>query len=507
MRPLLIVLSTALLATFGWAQPYAASEGFDRPFLLGRSDTIPGIAVAAEQGEVYAFWDDGAGVMRAPLSQPDGEGERIVPGSGIRTVHATTSGGDLALAWVQRDPVSGRTVHRLRWRGQEVELLEAGQPFMLELAGSPDGPLVLYARGDEGRSALLLQPWQAPARVVRSSQDTISKYSIVVDDAGTIHLSWLEGFNDPNAVGVAAASWTAYYLKLEPDGSSGQALELGAATNPGLSFRTAIGLDGNKPVVLWPTPDAQVAAAVPGQPPTLLGAGTPLGVGDGFAYWIRTSSIVRTPLGAAVAAPANVLWSPHTPELARFLVERGHHYLAWYGPDLGGGFAIHGGNNLSPIELTWRDRLAARMGWNPWAFWQASGGQLLASLFAGVMLTMVMSPLFWLAALMLSRLGRVRRGTELGIIVSVVSLLSILSLINLRSALSASATRELTGTPLEVAAALAASATITWLILRRADNEIQLGILVSACLSTAISVSILSFINFQAWSQTWSQFI
>ncbi|MDE0528712.1 MAG: hypothetical protein OXH85_08475 [Truepera sp.] len=489
----------------GRAQPYAAAGGFDRPFLLGRTQTLPGVAAAEDRGGVFAFWDDGEGIVQASLSRPAEPPVRLLEGRGFRTVHATSAGGDLALAWVRREPGSGRTTHRLRWRGRELELLEAGQAYQLELAGSPEGPLTLYARGIRGRSVLILKPWGAPERALHSSSETISRYSLAVDSSGAVHISWLEGFNDPRAVGVASSKWTAYYLRVAADGRPGAVVTLGEATNPGPTFRSRVGLAGATPVVQWPTPGGRLVVAVPGQEPTALAPGTALGIADGQVYWTEGRSIRRLPLDRVGSEPTNVVWSPNTPELAILVASGGDHFLAWYGPAAGGGYALRAAHDLSPIRLGLRDRVAARMGWRPWAFWPALGGQLLASLLAGLLVALALTPLFWLLSLLISHRGRIGSGTAPGILISGGCLIALASLLPLGNALGPDSGRALTGTPLELAAALTAGALLTWLLRRRADSETQIGILVSACLNTATSLTVLVFIHFQTWSEVWGR--
>ena len=489
------------------AQPYAAAGGFARPQLLGKARTTPDVAVAADGEEVYAYWDDGEGVVRRSLSEPGSPLERIHAGRGIRTVRAVTVAGKAAVAWVQRNIDNGQTHHVLRWQGEDRTVLEALQPYPIVLAAAADGPAVLYSRGQDGDSVLFLYRWDGSLTEIHRSSQTISKFSLIFDQAGNAHVGWLEGFRDRGAVGLGFSKWLSYYARVDADGRVSPARELGPASNIGVQSTTTIALSDSGPLIMWVDDRGIVTIASPDLPPRRLEPGVPLGILAGDAYWIRGTSIRRLQLADAGATAENVIWSPNTPELADAAIHNGVIFLGWYGAASGGGFALYGSSTTAPITLNWKDRLASRMGWNPWNFWAALAGQLLASLFAGIMITMVLTPLFWLASMLISQLGYLRRATEVGIAVSALSLLALLGLIAWRNTLPATANQALFGSPLEIVLALLAGGVLTWLLLRRTDSETQMGILASACLNTAISLSFLSFTHFQAWTQAWSQFI
>lgn len=496
---LLLLLGSVL------AQPYAACCGFARPYEVARSDNRPGIGVATDAGVPYAYWNDGEAVVRARLDRRGAQPELVSPGRGVRHVDAVTADGDAAVLWVRRDLRSGRTRHVVRWRGEERVVLDALQPFPLAFAAGPGGPAIAWARTVDGRSTLTLRRWDGSETVVARSERSISRVDLAFGPDGAAHLSWLDGLNDRGAVGMAFAEWDARYASVDPGGAVAGPVELGPATNRGLLDPTRVVVAPEGPLAMWTGPEGRLVAARPEGASRRLGRGTPLGAADGWLVWLEGPSLRGLPPGGLAdpaVEPRNLAWSPATPELGATTAADGVRYLAWYGPSVQGGFALFATSDAAPIRLGWRDRLAARMGWSPWSFWEALGGQVLASLLAGVLATMALTPVFWLASLLLAPRVRRRGGLLAGMVVATAAVLLPALWMLLRSPLPPEARDALIGSPLALVGALAAGAAATWALLGRRDQDTQLRILTSAWLTALVTIAALAFLNFRAWTET-----
>lgn len=464
------------------------------------------MALAAHEGGARVFWSDDTGInMRDALAQEPPT--RVVEGRGIRELSATEVHGTAALAWARRDLASGRTRHRLRWQGEERLLLDALQPYDVSVAEGPLGPVALIARREGPVNVLRLIRWDGSEAVVRQSELSLVRYQAKFDEAGVAHVVWLEGFTERNAVGISpAGEWSAFVTGVSPTGETSGALELGPARYLGIESQTALALLGGEPNVLWPGPNGEVLIARPGQEPLVLGRGSPVGLSDGTAYWSSDTSIRSRPVSAAGEA-INVSWSPVTilrGELAQSADEEGRdRYLAWYGPTRGGANRVFSANDLQPFQPILRDRIAARMGWSPWSFWEALMGQLLGALFAGVLISMALTPLIWLLAVIVTRNSWASRPTSSGITVGALLLLALLSLATSRSRLPEPIHGALFGTLPELLVTLLLAALATWWVRRRADSEQLIGVLSSAWLFIFLGTSTLAFLTFQAWLEYW----
>jgi hypothetical protein len=487
------------------AQPYAAGGGFDRPQSVGESTSSLRFAVAAARQRVFAFWSDEGGIWSRALHEP-GPAERIVEGRGIRELAAAGLDGGVAVAWARRSLDTGRTRHWLRWRGEERLLLDSLQPYDLTVVDAPSGPAVLIARGEEGQSVLRLGGWDGRETVVRRSDLSLVSYHAVYDDNGRAIVIWLEGYRDRTAIGVSAEEWTAFLTTVQPDGEVGPLIELGPASYRGTSSRTVVAIANGEVHALWSGPGDRVLFSRPGEAPLTVGRGWPVGLSDRLAYWAEGSSIrSRDPLRDS--EPVNVAWSPITVQWGE-LVEAGEvSYLTWYGPKRGGEFEVFFSRDLQPIQLTLMDRMAAAMGWSPWSFWEALFGQLMGALFAGVLMTMALSPILWLAAVGAIRAGWGRRPMVSGIVTGLLVLLAVLAVLSLRNSLPAEVQVALFGSLTQWAVALLLGAGITWLVRRRDDSEQLIGMLGSAWLLVFVGTSTLAFLTFQAWMHYWSTLV
>lgn len=498
------VLALLLILTGAGAQPFVAGGGFDRPREIAETEGASMLALAGSSEERVIFWTDGQGILAQRLGS-DGEAERLVTGRGIRDLAAESVGGSVALAWSRRDLGNGRTRHWLRWRGEDRLLLDVLQPYDLSLVGLPSGPAVLIARREESGNVLRLIRWDGEETVVRRSDLSLVRYG-ARHQQGVTRVIWLEGFNHRGAVGFSSADWTAYLTELGDGDEIGPTVELGPASYQGQGSQTALGLHGDAPVAMWPGPDGRVLVAGPGEEALNLGQGIPLGVRNGFAYWAERDSIRRRSL-AEGSEVENVAWSPMTVLRGELLAAGSHTFLAWQGPTRGGHFRIVASDDLAPLRPGLRDRVAATFGWSPWAFWQALFGQILGSLFAGVLLAMALSPLLWLVSMLVVRLDWARNPTWPGIGSGTVMLLILLILAAARSQLSPASHRALFGGIAEWSAALLLAVGMTWLLRRRSDSEQLIGVLGSAWLFVFVAGSVLAFITFQAWLEYWSSVV
>jgi hypothetical protein len=500
-----VLLALLLLHGAVCAQPYAAGGGFGRPWHVGASASSMRFAASGGEDGPVVFWSDANGILSSNL-RGSSKPERLFEGRGIRELTASEVSGSAALAWARRDLGTGRTEHRLRWRGEEKLLLDALQPYDMSIVAAPSGPAVLMSRGESGVSVLRLIEWDGNERVLHRSELSLVRYEALFDDEGALHVVWLEGFSDRTAVGIAAAEWNAYLARFGPDGER-SLRKLGRASYQGVASQTELVLEAGRPAVLWSGPDGQVMysrtvdEAV--DEAVTVGRGSPVGMADGLVYWADGTSLrARDPL--APSEPVNVGWSPVTIQRGELLESGGYNYLAWYGPARGGDYAVMAAADRQPLQPTLLDRVAAQMGWSPWGFWQALLGQALGSLFTGVVVSMALSPLLWLLAALMVRAGWASRPHLAGIALGALAVVALLAIVAARSRLPPETHQALFGSLPELLLALLLPAGATWLLRRRADSEQLIGILGGAWLYLFLSTSLLAFLTFQAWLEYWT---
>ena len=499
------------------AQTFVANEGFSRPFLLTQTPAIPGIALAADNNRVFAYWFDREGVLRRDISTPQAELERVTTERGIRAVYATTLQGDAVITRVRRDVTTGRTDHIVSWRNEERVLLESLAPVSLSVAVAPDGPVILYSQTTNGTDRLMLTRWDGSrSEVSASSDEGIAKASVVFDEAGNAHVAWLQGFTDRQAVGFAASSWQAYYRVLFADGRLSHVVRLGEASNAGLQSRTVMAVSSLGPVVMWPDASGRIlyqlvsldtaVQAFPGR----LDAGVPLGVLNDSVYWASGELIKREPIagsnvtraGPAAFAAQTLVWSANSVELAAATMLGDEVFIGWYGPWQGGGYALFAANTTHPLVLNWKDRIAALMGWNPWFFWQAFAGQLVSSVLIAVLSVMVLALPVWLISIVLAR--RINgNGALSGLLLSIVIVIALFAAgialsyyVRTGAPIRLSITGSLIGLLLAVA--------LTYLSRRNSQAERQFNILVTALYGVFLALCLLVFINFSSLTSFWS---
>ena len=500
-----MVLVLAALATPILAQPYAASGGFDRARRIAFAGGPPGAAVARDGGAVYVYWDDGTGIWRLPLAAPARvEPSLIVASRTVRRLLAATVDDGVALARIERDPASASWSHYLSWSGEGRLLLNDLRQSPLALAPGPAGPAILLARFEGTDMALELHRWDGITQLVHHSDKDIDGLSLRFDDRGAAHLSWLEGEVRRTEFGNIA-QWDAYYAMIGPGGTVSAPVQLGEAGRRGIQFVTRVDLTPAGPTVMWTTQAGELLLTSPGQAPQSLGRGHPIGVIDGSIYWFSTTSIRRRPLVGG--ATENVVWSPNTPELVSTLEHDGSVFLTWYGGTVGGGYVVFSANNLEPITLTLLDRVAARMGWRPWNFWESLGGQTLTSLLVALFATLALSPVMFVASLLIARFVPSERSTGVGIGIGFSTVLAVMAAVALLvlGPLSPSmpSPQALFGPPGELVLAFALGAGLSWLIRRKADSDVVFELVASAGISSLVTLAVLGFANFQTWSGLW----
>lgn len=521
------------------AQPYAAGGGFDRPRQVADTATAANIAMAADADGALFFWSDRDGILRQQLGAA-GNPERVVEARGTRHLAAAEVHGAAALAWVIRDLATGRTTHWLRWRGQERLLLDTLQPYDLSIVEAPSGPAVLIARREGSETVLRMIGWDGGETVIRRSELSLVRYRAVFGDDGVARVLWLEGFTDRNAVGFSSADWTAYLAEVGPEGPTDEPLRLGPARYRGVESQTALSLLEDRPFALWPGPDGEVLFATPGREPVVAGQGSPVAVVGSTAYWAEGASIKRRKPyvdseaapepatyigpdsgddpsdgpgadvddgGAADIAAENVSWSPVTVQRAELVEAGDEQYLAWYGPTRGGGFRLFAADDRRQFRPDLRDRTAAAMGWSPWGFWEALFGQVLGALFAGMLITMALSPLLWLGATLSVHTRWARWPTVTGVCLGAILMAGLLALAAARSNLPPDVHASLFGTIPELSGALVLATALTWWLRRGSDSEQLIGVLGSGWLFVFVGTSTLAFITFQAWLEYWTSVV
>lgn len=500
---LLLLVAPGLGTQLALAQPFAAAGGFDRPIEIAAAHGTTRVALAGSGGNAQVFWSDSSGIYhRDALAQA--AARRMVEGRGIRELTATEVAGDPAVAWARRDLATGRTQHWLRWRGEERMVLDSHQAYRLSLVEAPAGPGVLIARLEDDLNVLRYIAWDGSESVVRRSDDSLMQYVARIDEAGVLHVAWLEGFTERATDGFGPSEeWSTFSTTVGRDGEAAAAAELGPARYQGSESQVAIAFTAEGTRVLWPGPLGEVLLGGPGLTPLVVGQGSPVGLdGDGRIFWTEGSAVrSRSEAGAEAV---NIAWSPVTVGRGEMVESRSSHFLAWYGIARGGERRVYSANDLKPFQAGWRDRAAAAMHWSPWNFWEALAGQLLGALFAGVLISMVLSPVLWAAAAAAVRTRWAKDPTISGISLGAATLLALLALAGLRSRLPDATHTALFGSLPELVGTLLLASLLTWGIRRRADSDQLIDVLGSAWLFVFLGTSTLAFLTFQSWLEFWN---
>ncbi|HET8986268.1 MAG TPA: hypothetical protein VFN03_10955, partial [Trueperaceae bacterium] len=207
----LTVFATAL------AQPYAADGGFMRPRLVAGPGVVATIATASHEGVMQIVWADADGIWRRPLRDAEATPTRVAPAGSTRGVSATTAGGDIAVAWLQRDLRTGRTSHSLTWRSHTYLLFESVLEVPMLVGEAGGTPWVLVAPRADGRASLMLYrvspagDLEEPITLHATSLNVTGVRAAGTDPTvrGPTHIAWLEGRTSSSAFG-SDSEWFAY---------------------------------------------------------------------------------------------------------------------------------------------------------------------------------------------------------------------------------------------------------------------------------------------------------
>jgi len=485
------------------AQPYAADGGFDRPrvaFPLTRAS----LAAAIDEGRPRLLIGDANGLrlvdLHAGRSAAADATEWLDRDAVVRDVAAADGwqGGPAAYAWFVRDTSTGAYRYSWRWGDAEMPLTEASQALDVALSVGADGPEAWLAIPTAAGGRLERQRWGESGRqTMVTSTRSLAAPTLARDDAGGLHLAYLEGATVETPIGLSA-EWAVVYRG--PDGVERR-------FDDALGPPARLALDAQDPVMLlWERSDAALVALTPNGEAAAqtLGVGRAVGVAADRAFLARGASIVATPLearGMGDAAAHNVAWSPYAVDRTALTRVDGVTYLGWAGTLPGGASVALTSDDAAPMRPGWRDHIAAWFGWTPWAIGEEALGQLTGALLIGVLGTMVLFPLFWLLSLPLSRSLSDRWTRPAGALVAAATLLVIAAVVVTRAAGLGHDAGSLVGGYWGFGLALAAGVVGAPALLARADLEKQPALLAAAGLSGFVSLSLASFIAFQPWLQ------
>ncbi|MDZ7800268.1 MAG: hypothetical protein U5K81_05685 [Trueperaceae bacterium] len=504
------VLAVACL--LAWAASAAAQDtrhdpiaagGFERPRKLAdvELERDVQVAVAPSQEGPLAVWQhaDGLSLRRVAADAP---AEPLVRARGVRAVWAASAGGDPVVAWAQRDLTTGRTEVRWSWRGETRTALRTGQVPRVRLVRGARTPRLIHAHVEDGTHRLALIDWagdvrRSPPRPLRVGRvDALAR-------GGTVWVAWLEG-REEVALGRVERRWTALHARWD-DGEARPAspTELGPARRAGDRDRVVLAparSGGEGVEAAWTAPDGSVRRAGPGRPAETLGRGIPLLRSRDGWLWLREGRIRRHDGHAA----RTVVRLPAAPE--RIEAGRGGHVatVAWSAGSYLGGvevWAVRDGGSFRPSMV---ERVATRMGWDPWRPWSDAGGHVLISLLAAVVIGMALLPLWWVGAALAARGPPTSPGrTALeGALVGVATVGALGALAAWRAEVDPVTMRALTGGWAVVAPAAAAAVLVAWAWGRRGDHDAMFGRLLTACLSGGVMLFVVAFMTLQAWLHT-----
>lgn len=493
----------ACLAGVVAAQPYAADGGFDRP-RVAFSLTRASLAAAVDEGRPRLLIGDANGLrlvdLHAGRSLAADATAWLDRDAVVRGVAAADGwqGGPAAYAWFVRDTTSGAYRYSWRWGGAEMPLAAASQALDFALAVGADGPEAWLAIPTAAGGRLVRYRWgETEAETMLASGQSLAAPTLARDDAGGLHLAYLEGATIETPIGLSA-EWAAVYRG--PDGVEQR-------FDDALGPPARLALDAQEPVVLlWERSDAALVAVTPrGEAAAqTLGSGRAVGIAAGRAFTASGASIIATPLearGTSADATHNVAWSPYAVDRTALTRSDGVTYLAWAGTLPGGASVALTSDDAVPMQPDWRDHAAAWFGWTPWAIGEEALGQLTGALLIGVLGTMVLFPLFWLLSLPLVRSVSDRWTRPAGALVATSTLLVIVAVAVTRAAGLGHDPAALVGGYWGFGVALAAGVVIAPALLARADLEKQPALLASAGLAGFVSLSLASFMAFQPWLQ------
>lgn len=518
-RVQLRLLVTLVLASWcmALAQPLAAAGGWARPVEVPTERPAAAVGVRVTTSGSELVWADQQGVWVRPNG---GDPTLLAAAQNVRGVSAGDAGGELAVAWAQRDRNTGQYGHFVWRAGQVTELFTDPVEVALDFVTLEGATYVAGTLRRQGNAQLTLLPLSGGAPVVlRTTPLSVRGLTFAAAPTGALWAAWLEGKTERTEFGVNA-EWHAFALLVDGSGAA-LPLDLGNADVTDERQRAVIAAAPGGANVMWSAEDgglqlASVAGATGtlerGQLVELEETGRPLAGAWPYFYWTEGSSFKRIDASAPQAATAtNILWSPVTVEGAAFghagaASEPGLAVLAWYGRAQGGGVAIYTADDAEPMPLTPLDRIARLMGWNPWFVAEQAIGQALTALLVGVLGVLAFVPYLLITAPLTARAVSRRaragkaglgRGAGAGLIVGAMPLLAASVALALTGVYGHTAP---VATVAVVAAALLVGLGVAYLVAGRGDREVQANLLIAAALTVFGSVTVWSFITYPAWA-------
>lgn len=509
-----LALTLLLAATLASAQPYAADGGFGEPVRVA-SGTLPVVAAAAGEGAAYVVTADESGVIAFAAPPSEAGPLRVAESSTVRGVWATVSGGELAVAWVERDRATGQTRHWLTFRGESHLLFTHTQETPLVVGPGADGPWVLAPLREEEQARLTLFTWRggAPVRdevLYATHRSVRGAYALDDPDPGApgpAWVAWLEGETQMTPVGLRS-EWNAYVMPAAP---GAPVADLGLADVLDERQTVALGRGQEGAVLaLWRAQEANLQASrverasgrlVVTDEVDLGEVGRPVAWSGGEAYWLE-GPYLRRAAPFAGGEPVSVAWSPVLVAEASLAApaDGGAVTLAWYGRAQGGEVRVYASDDSAPFEPGFVGRLAASMGWSPWNVWEEAAGQALTAVIVGVVAAIAVAPALFLASLLLPRLPGVRvRPVAAGAVLGIVLPSLLVALLAWRVPGATAGAGSLLGLPVS----LAVGALVGYLATRRGDREAQLHVLVSSAVTVLVGLTLWSF----AYYRTWAPFV
>lgn len=540
-------LLACLVASWGvaTAQPYAAAGDWARPHRVKTAErAVAAVAAAWPTAGPTVAW---AGQDAVWAVTGGAAPERLAAADNVRAVSAGSVGGELVVAWAQRDRNTGLH-HHLLWRhGAVTELFTdplAVEFTVMELGGV--GYLAAALRRDARAELTLIPVDGGESLVFHRTPLSVRGLTFAGTADGGAWAAWLQGRTERTEFGVQA-EWHPYVALLQAgDVGPAAATALGDAEVADERQRAVVAASPTGDArVLWTSEDGGLVlgevAAVRGAAPTLVGVrtvgadGRPLAAAWPRFYWTTGTSFALLDASDPAGTPRNVLWSPVTVEGAAFASATAAsslgpaNLLAWYGRAQGGGVELWASNDTAPMRPGWTDRLAALMGWNPWFVAEQAVGQALTSLLVGVLAVLAAVP-FLLVAVPLTVIavgrrrpvgfgpgarpaggrpagggpasgrpagGRAAGGPAAGLALGALPLLAAAIALAATGVYGGDAPAAAVG---GVALALGVGFAAGGLAARRGDRELQSTVFLAAATTIFAGVATWSFITYAAWA-------
>ncbi len=523
-NPAIALSLLAVVLAQAAAQPLAADGGWGRPTELPGAGAAATVGVTAGADAVELVWADQVGVWIAesPAAGP-WEPRLLAPAQGVRQVSAGAVAGELAVAWAQRDRTTGRYHHSLWWRGDVTPLLDDPLEVRFDFVALGGAPYALATLRSGGAAHLTLLPLDTrdEALVLHTTELSVRGATYAQADDGGLWLAWLEGRTERTEFGVDA-KWNAFSLIVDPAGVASAALTLGTADVTDQRQRALVTAVPGGALAAWSDEDGRLRAALlerrSGDPVTLAvtrvsdteqvpsSSGRLLAAAWPYVYSIDGTSFRRFDVAdglgepAAAAAVTNVLWSPVTVEGAEFVgaTPVTPDAIAWLGRAEGGAVRLFTSDDRQPMRLTWRDRLARAMGWNPWYALEQAIGQALTAVLVGVLGALAALPYLLVAAPLAARTRRgAARPRRTGALIGAAPLVVAAAALAVATGYGGRAPFA-TGTT--VAASVVLGAAAAALATRRGDREPQATVLIAAVVTVVTGLGLWAFVAYPHWA-------